>query len=130
MRALIVASLATLAACTMPARLYTEDGRVIPASFTWNGVSGTGRVYGVFPDGERFEGEYFTEANVASSVGFTVTPWGPITTVSAAQVGPQVSHTTAVGASGTMIQCVSYPRGSSGFGGCRDSKRRQYRLHY
>jgi hypothetical protein len=88
------------------------------------------RVEGTFPDKERLESEYFTEANLSPSAGITTTPWGPITTISTAQVGPQVSHTTAVGNAGTMLQCVSYPRGSSGFGGCRDSKGRQYRLHY
>jgi hypothetical protein len=38
---LIVCLAALTAACTMPARLYPEDGRVIPALFTWNGISGT-----------------------------------------------------------------------------------------
>lgn len=129
---LAIAAAIAVAGCTgtIPARLYTQDGRIIPASFTWDGLSGKGQVSGEFPDGEVFQGEYFTQTNSASAVGLTMTPWGPITTLATVQTGPQVSHTTAVGNQGTTIMCVSYPRGSSGFGGCRDSKGREFRLHY
>lgn len=127
MRLLRTIAFATLVAgCTgtVPARLYTQDGQIIPASFTWDGVSGKGQVSGAFPDGETFQGEYFTQVRSASAVSLATTPWGPITTLATVETGPQVSHTTAVGSKGTTIMCVSYPRGSSGFGACRDSKGR------
>lgn len=114
---------------TMPARLYTEDGKVFTVNFSYSGA-GYGGVFGVFPDGEEFKGEYFTIANTASSASAFSTPWGPYSSLTVSEIGPQVSHVTAVGAKGTQIQCVSFPRGAHGFGTCKDSKGRDYRLHY
>jgi hypothetical protein len=45
-------------------------------------------------------------------------------------IGPQVSRITAAGDRGTQLTCVFFPRGPHGFGGCKDSKGREYRLHY
>jgi len=114
---------------TLEARLYSTDGQIIPVNFSYSG-SGVGSVWGQFPDGEKFKGEYFTVANNSTSASLFITPWGSITGISASQVGPQVTHITAIGEKGTQIQGLSFPRGSHGFGGCRDSKGREYRLHY
>jgi hypothetical protein len=111
------------------AHLYTADGQVVEAEFTYSG-NGRGTVKVTLPDGEAFTGEYFTVANIGLSTSALITPWGPITSVSVSQAGQQVSHITAVGSRGTQLTCVSFPRGSHGFGGCRDSKAREYRLHY
>jgi hypothetical protein len=111
------------------ARLYTSDGQVVVAHFAYSG-SGRGTVQVTLPDGEMFTGEYFTITNTGLSTSALMTPWGPITSVSVSEAGPQVTNVTAVGSRGTQLTCVSFPRGPHGFGGCRDSKAREYRLHY
>ena len=131
MRRLFVVGVAlfVVAGCVKQARLYSLDGSVMQAQFTYAGT-GKGKVSLTHPDGEAFEGEYFTDAPSSVSAALLQTPWGPITTVEMTQMGRQVSYITAVGDRGTLMQCISFPRGSSGFGGCRDSKGREYRLHY
>ena len=118
-----------LTGCYRTARLYGVDGTVIEARFSYSG-SGHGHVSGTFPDGEVFKGDYFTEANSGVTTSLLTTPWGPITQISLQQVGPQVSHITAAGTKHTLIQCISFPRGSHGYGACRDSKGREWQLHY
>jgi len=120
-----------LAACatTRTARLYTIDGQILEAHFSYSGT-GRGTVSCTLPDGEIFQGEYFTVTNRQITASILSTPWGPITGVSLTEAGGQVSHITAVGDRGTQLICVSFPRGAHGFGGCRDSKGGEYRLHY
>jgi hypothetical protein len=115
--------------CTKSARLYTSSGQILTMNFSYDGT-GKGTVWGTFPNGEVFKGEYFTVANEGINVSNFSTPWGPLTGISVSQSGPQISHVTAVGSRGTQIQCTSFPRGAHGFGKCRDSKGHQYRLHY
>jgi hypothetical protein len=115
--------------CTKSARLYTETGEILTVNFSYDGT-GTGTVSGIFPNGEVFNGEYFTVANESFSATSFSTPWGPLTGISVSQMGPQVSYITAVGNKGTQIKCTSFPRGAHGFGKCRDSRGNQYRLHY
>lgn len=115
--------------CTMSARLYSPDGEVIKANFSYSGT-GKGDVWGEFPRGEKFKGEYFTIFNTGMTASMLSTPWGPLTGISVSQDGPKVSHITAVGDRGTQMQCVSFPRGAHGVGACRDSKGVEYRLHY
>ncbi len=114
---------------TKSARLYSPDGKIITANFAYSG-SGRGEVWGEFPDGEKFRGEYFTVVNERVTASMLSTPWGPLTGISVSKAGPQVSHITAVGDKGTQMQCISFPKGSHGFGTCRDSKGTEYRLHY
>jgi hypothetical protein len=115
--------------CTMTAHLYSTDGHIQPVYFSY-AADGNGRVWGTLPTGEAFEGDYFTVINDASAYSRMTTPWGPITVVTRSEIGPQVSYITAAGKEGGLIQCISFPRGAHGVGGCRDFKGREYRLHY
>lgn len=131
---LFFAFLFCLTACamiprTMDARLYTEDGQVLPAHFTY-AANYRGEVWGTLPDGEKFKGEYFTISNKRFDTGLLITPWGPITGISISKDNKMVTYITATGENGTLIQGVSIPQGAHGFGACRDSKGREYRLHY
>lgn len=114
---------------TKSARLYSSDGKVITANFEDDG-SGGGRVYGEFPNGEIFKGEYSTISNRSEIESMFTTPWGPLTGISISEVGPLVSFITAVGDKGTQIQCMSLPRESHGYGACRDSNGTEYKLSY
>jgi len=118
-----------LIGCTMSARLYSLDGKITTANFSYAGT-GRGEVWGEFSDGEKFKGEYFTTTNESFTASMLSTPWGPLTGISVSQIGPQVSHITAVGERGSQMQCISFPRGAHGFGTCRDSKGAEYRLYY
>ncbi len=132
MRNLIAAILGLsflLLGCTISARLYAPDGKIITAHFSY-AATGRGEVWGEFPDGEKFKGEYFTVANQGITTSMLSTPWGPLTGISFSQSGPQISHITAVGDRGTQMECISFPRGAHGVGSCRDSNGIEYRLHY
>ena len=114
---------------TRPVKLYTSEGDVLEASFTpINAYRGT--IKGTFPDGEKFEGEYNSTLNREISKAFLSTPWGPITGVSSSRKGPVTSYITARGENGTILQGVTQGERYHGFGACRDSKGREYRVHY
>jgi hypothetical protein len=113
-----------ISSCIMSARLYRNDGRVVTAKFSY------GRVWGTFPDGETFQGEHYNIENQGISKALFITPWGPLDEVSESQAGPKVYHIKAAGDNGTRIQCIIFPQGAHGFGSCRDSKGRGYRLQY
>lgn len=119
----------TACSTTKSARLYSPDGKITKANFEYNG-SGGGKVWGEFPNGERFNGEYFTISNKRVTASMLTTPWGPLTGISISEVGPQVSFITAIGDKGTQMQCISLPRGPHGFGTCRDSNGTGYKLYY
>lgn len=93
-------------------------------------AAGSGAVWVQLPDGEFLTGEFSTEATPEPSSALLATPWGPITTVSISQAGPQVSRFTLTGNRGSSMQCISFPRGSGAVGGCRDSRGRLYDLYH
>jgi hypothetical protein len=114
----------------LSARLYSADGQVFSVNFSETS-DGQGIVQGELFGGELFRGEYFTILTRDFKSSFLDTPWGPIQLgFSITEAGPQVTRTTAVGNKGTMIRCVSFPRGEHGTGSCRDSNGRSYQLHY
>jgi hypothetical protein len=114
---------------TKPVNLYSSEGDVLEASFTpINMYRGT--VKGTFPDGENFKGEYNSTLNREINKAFLATPWGPITGVSSSRQGPITSYITAKGENGTILHGVTQGERYHGFGACRDSKGRAYRIHY
>ncbi len=110
-------------------RLHAEDGRKIQAGLAYTGT-GSGTFWVQFPDGEFLTGEFSTTTDHEVSPSLLATPWGPITTVSLSQAGPEALQFTAAGNRGTSLQCISFPRGSRGVGGCRDSRARSYELYH
>lgn len=129
---LLVAALTSAPACAptiLPARLYTDDGRILEWKFEYS-RDGRGAVWGQLADGENFRGEYFTVTNRDSSSSIFQTPWGVIRGESVSRTGPQITQVTAVGDRGTQIKCISFPRGEHGAGSCKDSRGHDYSLHH
>jgi hypothetical protein len=114
---------------TRPVKLYTSDGNVLEASFTPKNTY-QGSIKGTFPDGEKFNGEYNSTLNREIDKAFLVTPWGPIYGISSSRKGEIISYITAKGENGTMLQAITQGERYHGFGAGRDSKGREYRIHY
>lgn len=126
---LLLFIICSCAPSTRSARLYSEDGKISNVNFAYSS-SGQGEVWGELADGEIFNGEYFTIMSQDFNSSYYNTPWGPIQGFTISDTGPKISVTTAIGNKGTQIRCLSFPRGPHGVGYCRDSKGRQYQLHY
>lgn len=128
---LCLAVLAGLQGCSMTinARIYDlgGSGGVANAEFKWTG-SGTGPLTGSLPDGESFRGEYTTVASGITGWGTTFSSVYTVNLSSDLQRGSAI----ATGNRGTVIDCEYVVRSGSatGYGVCRDNKKRTYRLMF
>lgn len=114
---------------TINARIYdlSGSGGVANAAFKWTG-SGSGPLTGSLPDGEVFQGEYTT---VASGVSGWGTTFRSVYTVSLSN-DLERGSAIATGNRGTVIDCEYVVRAgtATGYGVCRDNKKRAYRLMF